>query len=154
MDMRFAALGDDLLRGHYLHQEKEVCPKDDSHSQSIMKFSNVIRYRKKELVDLSTELQGKLQSKPQSNDVSGQIQTCAVLLFRSGVSDRVCIYVVFLHTVKKHVLLEKLFRILNMHVEHLNIFISIYSRNPFFLTSAPSQGSHKIGHEKTVWYLC
>ena len=56
-DTCFAALGDDLLRGHYLHQVKGVCPKYDSYSQSIMKYSNVIIYRKKELVVLSTELQ-------------------------------------------------------------------------------------------------
>ena len=57
-DTCFAALGDDLLRGHYLNQEKGVCPKDDSYSQSIMKYSNVITDRNKELVVLSTELQG------------------------------------------------------------------------------------------------
>ena len=57
-DTCFAALGDDFLRSHYLHQEKGVCPNDDSYSQSIMKYSNVITYRKKVLVILSTELQG------------------------------------------------------------------------------------------------
>ena len=34
-----------------------MCPKDDSYSQSTMKYSNVITYRKKESVVLSTELQ-------------------------------------------------------------------------------------------------
>ena len=54
----------------------------------IMKHSNVITYRKKELVVLST---GKLQSKPQTDNVSGQTQNWAFLLFRSGLSVPVCI---------------------------------------------------------------
>ena len=54
----FAALVDDLFRCHYLHQDKGVCPKDDSYSLSIMKYSNVITYRKKELTVRSTEIQG------------------------------------------------------------------------------------------------
>ena len=58
VDTCFAALGDDLLRGHYLHQEKGVCPKDDSYLQPIMKYSNVITYVQKDMVILSTELQG------------------------------------------------------------------------------------------------
>ena len=53
----FAALGDDR-GGHNLHQEKGVYPKYDSFSQSVMKFSNVITCKKKELVVLSPELQG------------------------------------------------------------------------------------------------
>ena len=57
-DMYFAALGDDLLLGHYLHQGKGVCQKDDSYSQSVIKYSSKITYIQKELVDLSTELQG------------------------------------------------------------------------------------------------
>ena len=57
VDTCFAALSDDFLLSHYLHQVKGVCPKDDSYSQSIMKYLNVITCRKKELVVLSTELQ-------------------------------------------------------------------------------------------------
>ena len=57
-DTCFAALGDDLLRGHYLYQGKGVWRKDDSYSHSIMKYSNVITYKKKESVVLLTELQG------------------------------------------------------------------------------------------------
>ena len=55
--MCFAALGEVLLHGHYLHQEKGVCPNDESYSQSTMKYLNVIPYRKKALVVLLTELQ-------------------------------------------------------------------------------------------------
>ena len=57
-DTCFAAVSDDLHCGHYLHQEMGMYLKDDSYSQFTMKYSNVITYRKKELVVLLTELQG------------------------------------------------------------------------------------------------
>ena len=145
----FAALGDDLLRGHYLHQEKGVRPKDDSYSQSIMKYSNVNTYRKKERTACSFDrTTGKLKLKPQTDEISGQTQNCAFLLFRSGLSVPMCIYVVFLHVInnisyQRNHLKFKIYLFL-IPDELLTIFINFYSRDPSFLTSAPIQDTHKM----------
>ena len=70
-----------FLPSHYLHHEKGVCPKDDSYSQSVMKYSNVITYGKKKNGCSFNRTTRKLQSKPQTDDVSGQTQKCTFLLF-------------------------------------------------------------------------
>ena len=43
VDTCFAALGDELLRDHYLHQGKDACPKDDCHE--ILKYNHIQKER-------------------------------------------------------------------------------------------------------------
>ena len=93
-DTCFAAFGDDFLRGHYLHQEKGVYPNNNSYLQSIMKYSNVITNGKKELVVLSTQLQGNYNQNRKPTMLAAKHKIAHFLLFRSGVSVSVCISVV------------------------------------------------------------
>lgn len=84
----FIALGDDSLCGHYCTKRRE----------SVMTYSNVIIYRNKELVVVSTELQGNSIQNYKLMRIVAKHKIAYFLLLRSRLSVQVCI-VIFLHTI-------------------------------------------------------